>query len=208
MIEIVVGLCLAADPTRCFDRLVPVRAADCETALATAMPRLERWAEVYEVGSPDCIETPAGGLEFREIAAGVFVHEGRVEDVTPANQGDISNIIAIVGEDSIAVVDSGGSRAVGEAAYLGIRAVSDLPISHVVLTHFHPDHVFGATAFADAGAQVVAHSKLADALAARADSYAESLTRLAGSAAIGSSIPAIARGIDHPTDIDLGGRIS
>ena len=100
-------------------------------------------------------------LPVSEVAQGVFVHQGPYEDFTPANGGGIANLGFVIGGHSVAVIDSGGSRAEGERLLAAIRARTDLPVSHVILTHVHPDHVLGTGAFAGAGAAVqtaTAHS--------------------------------------------------
>ncbi len=97
------------------------------------------------------------------------------------NGGDIANLGFVVGDASVAVIDPGASPALARALRAAIAEVTDLPISHVVLTHAHPDHVLGAGAFgpaqgerqgaADAAEaiEVVAHARFARAVAARAD---------------------------------------
>ncbi len=120
-----------------------------------------------------------------EVAPGLFARRGIDEDATAANQDEIANIGFIVGGRSVAVIDPGGSRADGEALRAHIRGVTDKPISHVVMTHFHPDHVFGAVAFADDGAKFVAHSAMAPMLVSRGEFYRNALADIVGIEAAG-----------------------
>ena len=116
-------------------------------------------------------ERAAGGAEppfVERVADGVWVHRGRHADMGAGNRGDVANLGFVVGDASVAVIDPGGSHAIARALRAAVRDVTDLPISHVVLTHAHPDHVLGAGVFADVP-EVVAHAKLARAVAARAD---------------------------------------
>ena len=55
-----------------------------------------------------------------------------------------------------------------EALYAAIRQRTDRPISHLILTHMHPDHIMGAEIFAEAGASIIADSRLPEAVARRA----------------------------------------
>ena len=50
----------------------------------------------------------------QEIGPGVFVHIGKHLDVDEGYDGDICNIGFIVGEESIAVIDTGGSYLVAK----------------------------------------------------------------------------------------------
>jgi quinoprotein relay system zinc metallohydrolase 2 len=207
MFEIVLSLCLLANPDTCETRLLPVGAQDCAQALARAEEIAPDWGDALIAGPFDCVARPESGLMFEQIAPGVFVHRGQVSDVTPDNLGDVANIGFILGEDSVAVIDAGGSRAVGEAVYLAVRQVTEKPISHLILTHMHPDHVMGAEVLIEAGAQVIGHRKLGQALAARAETYETSFGRLMGAGFIGSRVPTVGEGIADRAEIDLGGRM-
>lgn len=202
MIGLVATLCLAAAPEICADRLLP---GDCAperaAAWATAHPGLElRASRCAAVG-----DVPA--LAVSEVAPGVFVHEGAVALASPENGGDIANLGFVVGEDAVAVIDAGNTRGVGEALYAAIRARTELPVRWLVLTHMHPDHVFGAEVFREAGAEIVASDRLPAALGARAESYTAALERQVGpEAALGSRLVLPDRTVTARDSLDLGGR--
>ena len=207
MFEIVLSLCLVANPETCETRLLPVGAADCAQAMARAEEIAPDWGAALRASAFDCVARPESGRVFEEAAPGVYVHRGQVEDVTPDNLGDVANIGFIIGDDSVAVIDAGGSRAVGEAVYLAVRQVTDKPITHMILTHMHPDHVMGAAVMVEAGAQIVGHRKLGQALAARAETYETAFARLMGAGFIGSWVPEVGEGIGERAEVDLGGRV-
>ena len=206
MIDVLVTLCLLDAPAICVPRAVPVDAADCAAAQAAAAARIEAWRELHRVEDVRCGVAEAPPMEFSEVAPGLFVHPGRVALADGGNGGDIGNIAFVVGEEAVAVIDAGGSRALGEAVVGAIRAETDRPIRWVVLTHYHPDHVFGATALADAGAEVLAHERLPDALAVRAESYMAQGARQVGAGFVGSEVPRIDRTVGGTEVLDLGGR--
>ena len=164
------------------------------------------WAAA--TGAPDSAAGPpaADGIPARvtEIAPGVWVRPGHTAVVFA--EDDVANIGFVVGERCVAVIDSGGSEREAHALQLAIRAVTTLPVCYVVDTHDHPDHVFGNKPFADAGAQVVGHAKLAGALAQRAPTWLERASARAGRT-LGTddlAVPTLA--VTATMELDLGGR--
>jgi len=149
----------------------------------------------------------AAPLTVAEVAPGVFVHQAPYALIAPANRGDIANVGFVVGEAAVAVVDSGGSPAVGRALLAAIRARTDKPIRYVVNTHVHPDHLLGNEAFRGEGTAFVGHRKLARALAARAPFYLDQAARqLAPADAAGIELVPPDIAVDGMLRLDLGGR--
>ena len=210
MFEAVIALCLLAAPETCRDALLPGFEAatleGCATLLAEAPPDLAERFPDLSTGTPTC--QPAGlAAEVSDAGPGVFVHLGRISDAAPGNAGDVANSGFVIGNTSVAVIDSGGSRLAGEALWRAIRARTALPVSHVILTHMHPDHVLGASVFAEAGAEVVGHAGLPRALADRAETYLANFgARIGAPAFLGTRIVLPDRAVAEPAEIDLGGR--
>jgi quinoprotein relay system zinc metallohydrolase 2 len=145
-------------------------------------------------------------LLVTEIAPGIFVHNGVHEEASAANEDAIANIGFIVGADAVAVIDPGGSFEEGKALRAAIRARTDRPIRYVILTHVHPDHIFGAAAFRDDQPDFVAHAKLPGALAQRSDYYLRRLRDALGDAAAGTEVVPPTLLVSDRLDLDLGGR--
>ena len=146
-------------------------------------------------------------LALEQVADGIYVSQGVQQDVTAENLGAIANIGFVVGDTSVAVIDSGGCRLWGEKLRQTVRAVTGRPISHVVQTHVHPDHVFGSAAFLADDPIFLGHAKLPRALANRGPFYLERLRAALGDLAEGSVVVPPNQLVETEQEIDLGGRV-
>lgn len=173
--------------------------------MMAATVRCAAMAVLFAVAWPGLAGAAAG---FEEIAAGIYVRHGAVAEETPENQGAIANIGFVVGNDAVAVIDSGGSLPDGERALAAIRQVTDKPVKFLINTHMHPDHIFGNQPFAAAGATIVGHRRLPAALAARADFYKQSMAEQIGPELAGE-VTVIPPGdtVADERRVDLGGRV-
>jgi quinoprotein relay system zinc metallohydrolase 2 len=147
-----------------------------------------------------------GPLAMREIAPGVFLHPGVQEDMTPQNFGGVANIGFVVGQKCVAVIDSGGTKLLGDALLQAVRGKTDKPICYVINSHVHPDHIFGNAAFVAEKPTFVGHHKLPAAMGTRGPVYANALNRNLGPAAEGSTIVPPTLLVKDRLDLDLGGR--
>lgn len=211
MFEAVIALCLSLASGPCRDHLVPgyeaQTVAACEARLAAEVPDLAGFTEFEAKGNAQC-QSVGESLLVTEVAPGVFVHRGAIAEPDATNRGDVVNLGFVIGNAGVAVIDTGTARWMGEALWRAIRARTDLPVTHVVLTHMHPDHVFGAGPFVEAGAQVVGHARLSRALADRQVNYLDSLDRLVGVVAmLSTKSVAVDIAIENTAEIDLGDRL-
>jgi quinoprotein relay system zinc metallohydrolase 2 len=135
------------------------------------------------------------------------VRRGVHAEMSAANAGAIANIGFIIGDEAVAVIDSGGSFCDGEALRLAIRARTAKPVAHVINTHVHPDHIFGNAAFAPENAVFVGHAALPADMAARGDYYLRAFAETMGASLLtGTKIIAPTRLVEAETTLDLGGR--
>lgn len=147
----------------------------------------------------------AGPAATEEVAPGIHIRRGLHQEATAQNRDAIANIGFIVGREAVLVADPGGCLADGESLRAAIRQKTGLPIRYVVMSHVHPDHVFGAGAFQQDGPVFVGHAALPAALASRGDYYRERLEAILGPGRAGPVVmPTLT--VEDQAALDLGGR--
>jgi quinoprotein relay system zinc metallohydrolase 2 len=158
-------------------------------------------------------ELGAAPLHVNQVAPGVYVHTGQHKDIEDAYDGDIANIGFVIGSDAVAVIDTGGSYAVGMALKEALRGITQLPIRYVINTHVHPDHVFGNAAFIDADPakakaqpRLIGHAMLPRAMSLRSDAYLRNLRKQLGGAAEKSALIPPGETVQDHVTLDLGHR--
>ena len=137
---------------------------------------------------------------------GVYVHYGQQAEMTPENFGDIANLGFVVGTNCVAVIDTGGTYAVGHALRNAIRRVTAAPVCYVINTHVHPDHIFGNGAFVADHPEYLGHAHLAEAMRRRGSNYLHALQRDLGSAGEGTTLVFPTRSVSASERLDLGDR--
>ena len=150
---------------------------------------------------------PLPGFAIEEIADGDYAHFGQIALTTPENAGDIANIGIVIGRDAVAVIDTGGSVAVGQALLAAVHRVTARPIRYVINTHEHPDHIFGNAALTEPGVTFIGHSHLPESIRERGPFYLHSFREALGAEAIGQvRLIAPTRLVEDTMELDLGGR--
>jgi glyoxylase-like metal-dependent hydrolase (beta-lactamase superfamily II) len=72
------------------------------------------------------------------------------------NEGFISNAGFVVTGDGVVVFDALGSPSLAVELRRRIAEVTDQPVTRVIVSHYHADHIYGLQVFADEGAEIIA----------------------------------------------------
>ncbi|KQT09756.1 MBL fold metallo-hydrolase [Ramlibacter sp. Leaf400] len=143
----------------------------------------------------------------QKVSASAWFVQGASALGSPANRNFISNAGFVVTPAGVVVVDALGSPALALQLLEEIRKVTPLPVTHVVLTHYHADHVYGLQAFKAAGAKVLAHRGARDYLASDTARLRLEASRAELAPWIDGSTQLVApdEWLDGPRDLVVGG---
>ncbi len=134
--------------------------------------RLALWAMVALMGAgpvlaheappadkPQAAATATAPMQLQQVASNAYYVQGLSALGSSANQNFISNAGFVITDTSVVVIDALGSPALAQELVDLIKTVTPKPISHVLLTHYHADHIYGLQVFEALGAQIVAHAR-------------------------------------------------
>ena len=113
-----------------------------------------------------------------EIAKGTYLFEGKKEDFSVKNGGNIVNTGFIVTDDGVVIIDTGISRRYGEQQREAIAKVTDKPIIAVYNTHHHPDHFLGNQAYSDN--KIYALAETSKSIKLEGENFRTNMYRLVG----------------------------
>lgn len=142
----------------------------------------------------------------QKLTEHVYAWIGPLGGPSKENQGYRMNMAFVIGNDAIAVLETGYTEAMGEAMLEHIRAISSKPVKYAVNTNSQPDRFMGNPAFRSAGTTIIAHKATAKRMAAQGANYAGNIEQILELPAGSVKIPkAPDRIIESRTDLDLGG---
>jgi quinoprotein relay system zinc metallohydrolase 1 len=154
-------------------------------------------------GVPLLAAVPAYRPVAEAVAPGIWVVRGADAAIAMANGGAIANISIIATDAGPVLIDAGASHRHGVALAALARRLTGKPVARVYLTHLHPDHSFGASAFpADL---VAATPAVAAQVAGDAAGFSTGLYRLLGDWMRGTELPAPAL-VASAGPVEIGGR--
>jgi glyoxylase-like metal-dependent hydrolase (beta-lactamase superfamily II) len=97
-------------------------------------------------------------MEPREVAPGAWYVQGAAALGSRENQNFVSNAGFVVTPAGVVVIDALGSPVAARRLLETIARITPLPVTHVIVTHYHADHIYGLQVLQQAGARILAHA--------------------------------------------------
>ncbi|MEN9419493.1 MAG: hypothetical protein RI988_3113 [Pseudomonadota bacterium] len=93
-----------------------------------------------------------------QVAPGAWMVQGASALGSSANRNFVSNAGFVVTATGVVLIDALGSPELARELQAEVaRVTGGKPVTHVIVTHYHADHIYGLQVFRDAGATVIAH---------------------------------------------------
>lgn len=102
--------------------------------------------------------TSSRSVSLEQVSASAYFVQGEAALGSAANRNFISNAGLVVTPEGVVVIDALGSPALARELMALVRRRFARPITHVIVTHYHADHIYGLQAFSEQGARIVAHA--------------------------------------------------
>jgi len=101
-----------------------------------------------KAGSSEVVESinPATNFEVQKLAEGIYAV---IRKDLPGLMVDANNLF-IINEDDVIVVDSNGAPAITKEVLAALKKLTGKPVSYVINTHYHDDHIRGNQVYRDA----------------------------------------------------------
>ena len=102
------------------------------------------------------VPVPVPRLELVQVSEHAYYVQGMSALGSPENQNFISNAGVVVAPEGVIVIDGLGSPSLAQRLLDEIRKITDKPVTYVIVTHYHADHVYGLQTFKAKGARIIA----------------------------------------------------
>lgn len=102
----------------------------------------------------------SNSMELKQFYKNMYMVRGVDAMPSVENRGFMSNAYAILTKEGWVVIDSLSTPELSREFYNQLLRVKNIPVKYLIITHYHPDHWYGASVFKEVGAIVIAHKNL------------------------------------------------
>jgi len=142
----------------------------------------------------------------KQLTDHVYAWIGPLPGPSKENQGYRMNLLFVVGNNAVAVIDTGYTEAMATEMLAHIKAITKLPVKYAINTNSQPHRFMGNPAFTRAGVTLITHEKSAQRMEKQAGNFATGIERILELKPHSVTLPArpdkIVKG---DTELDLGG---
>jgi len=144
-------------------------------------------------------------LQAQRLSAHVYLVQGESALGSRENRNFISNAAILVGPEGVVLFDALGSPALARELVHTVRQLTDKPITTVIVSHYHADHIYGLQVFKELGATIVAQGLGREYLYSETASQRLAASIEAGLVEPGTHLVPADRWIDKETSLRAGG---
>ena len=152
-------------------------------------------------------QTAPRQVAAQQVSPSAWFVQGDAALGSRANRNFISNAGFIVTPAGVVVIDALGSPQLAKELLDEIARVTPQPVTHVIVTHYHADHIYGLQEFRKRGVRVLAHRAALEYL--NSDTAASRLqasrAELAPWIDADTQLVTPDQWLDGPTELVLGG---
>ena len=94
-------------------------------------------------------------MTVQQVSEHAYYVQGEAGMATE-NEGFISNAGFVVTSEGVVLFDALGTPSLAWTLLQKIRDITDKPITHVIVSHYHADHIYGLQVFKEEGAKIIA----------------------------------------------------
>ena len=94
-------------------------------------------------------------MQLKQITPDIYYVEG-IPGIATDNEGFISNAGFVITGEGVVVFDALGTPSLAVKLVKLIKSVTDQPITRVIVSHYHADHIYGLQVFKEEGATIYA----------------------------------------------------
>ena len=99
-------------------------------------------------------------MKLKRVKENIYMVRGVDGLPSLENRGFMSNAFAVLTKEGWVVIDALSTPSLSKEFVDNLWRVKKAPIKYAIITHYHPDHWYGAKTYKQLGAKIIAHYKL------------------------------------------------